>query len=787
MSTYVRDRNEKYYTIQVYVLGIRHHLLLAVTSVCDGRGVSLSHRECPALWVVLSLVFSPSIPTSKIMNIFRSRQLYLVRPGNIRSSRECIYNDAMATIRRVPSVEHNFQLVITRVFEEGDQELLEDEDETDEERVFLISEELEFRTGLLEGEPTFIWRDLNGDVDEFYEYVATGTNDPTKAFFETCMYRAMYERKYRRSPDNTQDRDLEDLRTKKATHPAKISPDVAPPTSQESPQSDSETAAQLPSQSSLLVLLYQEAELYYWDPDKGFQFYSIVTAQLARKDDFEYWLIALKAKNHILMHRLTSDLNPLWNSKMSSLTWNHLLDDRSQESWCLKFSDHLDFQKFVEVFTQCLWETLHEMPWQKAKPDEQRYVLSSTEDVEMKDVNEDEEDEEEVMSELDLEESTDSEGEVEQEDDSISPQLKGDHNSQLMVGYKGDRSYVVRGNNIGVFNHNVDNGVKYHATISKIGTPKGKEFKPKNIMLHDQDTKMILMNPAEPNSLFSMDIERGKVVEEWKVHDDVMVDHITPENKFAPTTREQTIVGASHNALFRIDPRMSGTKLVDSQFKQYVSKNKFSGVTTTASGKLAVASEKGDIRLFDSIGKIAKTALPPLGDPILGIDVTADGRWIVATTKTYLLLIDTMIGEGRYAGSLGFERSFPASSKPIPRRLQLRSEHVAYMGHNISFTPARFNQGEGQVENAIVTSTGPFVIAWDFAKVKRGFLDKYEIKKYEDEVVQDNFKFGDDNEIIVALQNNVLAVNKKSLRKPTRKSLAPAGLPSRSSIVNAPY
>ena len=38
--------------------------------------------------------------------------------------------------------------------------------------------------------------------------------------------------------------------------------------------------------------------------------------------------------------------------------------------------------------------------------------------------------------------------------------------------------------------------------------------------------------------------------------------------------------------------------------------------------------------------------------------------------------------------------------------------------------------GEGQDENAIVTSTGQFVVAWDFAKVKKGQLDKYEIKKY---------------------------------------------------------
>jgi hypothetical protein len=65
-----------------------------------------------------------------------------------------------------------------------------------------------------------------------------------------------------------------------------------------------------------------------------------------------------------------------------------------------------------------------------------------------------------------------------------------------------------------------------------------------------------------------------------------------------------------------------------------------------------------------------------------------------------------------------------------------------------------------------VTSTGKYVIAWDFAKVKKGQLDKYDIKKsvflvlvvlrfllnavrrYEDHVVQDNFKFGDDKEIV---------------------------------------
>lgn len=48
-------------------------------------------------------------------------------------------------------------------------------------------------------------------MDEFFEFVAIGTNEPTKAFFEICMYRAMYERKYMTSADNVNDTDLEEF------------------------------------------------------------------------------------------------------------------------------------------------------------------------------------------------------------------------------------------------------------------------------------------------------------------------------------------------------------------------------------------------------------------------------------------------------------------------------------------------------------------------------------------------------------------------------------------------
>jgi len=191
-------------------------------------------------------------------------------------------------------------------------------------------------------------------------------------------------------------------------------------------------------------------------------------------------------------------------------------------------------------------------------------------------------------------------------------------------------------------------------------------------MLHHQDASLVLQNPGDPTSLYRMDLEVGKVVEDWKVHEDISLKAFGPQSKFAQMTPEQTLLGVSHNALFRIDPRLSGNKLVKSQYQQYVSKNQFSALATTEAGYVAVASEKGDIRLFDKVGKRAKVALPALGEPITGLDVSADGRWILATCNTYLLLIDARIKEGKYEGELGFVRSFGKDIKPRPRRLQLK-------------------------------------------------------------------------------------------------------------------
>jgi len=132
----------------------------------------------------------------------------------------------MAAVRRVLNHEHHFELVITRVYEEGEEQLLEEDDEcesslclaasphlataADHERPFLIDEQLEFRSATFESQPTFVWRDPESGEDH-YEFVASGTNVPTMEFFRIAVFKAMFERKYMRSSEDATEAQLSEF------------------------------------------------------------------------------------------------------------------------------------------------------------------------------------------------------------------------------------------------------------------------------------------------------------------------------------------------------------------------------------------------------------------------------------------------------------------------------------------------------------------------------------------------------------------------------------------------
>lgn len=722
--------------------------------------------------------------------------LYLVRPDSIKGSRECIFQDAVATIRRT-GTEYQYQLVVTRAYEEGEEQLLDEDAETDDERVFLIDQGLQFRFGTLDGDATCSWKDLSGEEGDRWEFVSSkSVPKATNSLFELTLLHCMFERKYLRSHEEATDEQLQALKyteehdiPKAAARPE----DITLETQLSSlGLEDSEDPFQ-----NVPILHRASADLYVFDTETELFVIqeSNVSADLAENAEFDTWIIVRQGTTPFISAPVDAELNAHFDMVNHALMFTFREGDGVPAmTWCLRFKPDC-FNEWKDRFTIYMWEGKNKVKYAKAKADEQRYIQEAYEDIEMAEPEEEEVVNEEENEAEDGEGHEDSAHEDEDNDSGDESFAQGSKNQHLAVGYKNDLSYVTRGDMIGVFAHNGDR-LKFRTAIDRIKNVQGKAFSPHKMMLHNQDSDMLLLDPSNKGAVYRMDLEYGKVVDEWKVSDVVAVNNIIPDTKYAQMNPQQTLIGHSHNGIFRIDPRVSGNKLVESQFKQYASKNDFSAATTTESGKLVVASNKGDIRLFDQIGKNAKTALPALGDPIIGVDVSADGRWLVATCKNYLLLIDTLIGDGRYKGSLGFDRSFPADSKPIPRRLQLKPEHVAYMEDPVSFTPARFNTGIHEAEKSIVTSTGNYVITWNFRMLKQGRTDAYQIKRYDSRVVADNFKFGADKNIIVALEHNVLVANKKDLAKPTRSSLAPNTLlstparkirQSHSDIVNSPY
>lgn len=651
---------------------------------------------------------------------------------------------------------------------------------------------------------------MSGDTGDVYEFVCDAAVPANQIqLFLRAAQECQYERKYRKPNTTASDEDLQqfefyeelpippasplnspsltrsidstEFMSSKAAAggvpatPSKASRSAAPATAEDKkPAGPIHDANNPPKPKEIYASI--AAELHVYDPQPG-HFALVddsVVATVSEVGQWEYWL-QIEGQKPWLGTPVVSDFSPVFDFQFLSFVFNHFSPDGTARSWLLRFKDQPTLEKFQEAIMQAIWERLNETKWAKIQEKEREYVLDSMGDLTMDDAPPIEEEEEEEDEEQPEDEGIRSDAYDSEEDEEEQEKDDREMNSQLAVGYKHDRSFVVRGSKIGVFSHTNDNRLKFSTNISKVTTPKGKLMNPKKVMLHGEDRDLIIQNNVDPNKLYRMDIEYGKVVDEWNVHDDIPVINFAPENKFAQMTSEQTFLGVSNNALFRVDPRLAGNKLVDSDMKQYASKNDFSSLATTEKGFIAVASNKGDIRLFDRLGIRAKTQLPALGDPITGMDVSADGRWILGTTQNYILLVDAMQKDGKNEGKLGFEKGFSADSKPRPRRLALTPEHVAQFYHEtgkpISFTPAKFNTGEGAEETSIITATGPYIIEWNLKRVLRGGKGAYKIKRYEDDVKADDFKFGSDKNVIVALPNEVNMVANKSFRKPTRESI----------------
>lgn len=289
----------------------------------------------------------------------------------------------------------------------------------------------------------------------------------------------------------------------------------------------------------------------------------------------------------------------------------------------------------------------------------------------------------------------------------------------------------------------------YVMHLPPLVNPKtGNHFEPKNLLLHNNESSMLFMDKFDTNCLVNYDLETGKVVETFDLKGQCNegIKMVTNEAKNAQSTPSQLFHGVSRQNMFTIDPRLN-TKSRVAIDRPYKTDYQFSTISTSLAGGIAIGSDRGEIRLYKQVGQDAKTLLPGLGDPITSIEVSRDGQWLLATTRTYLLLIPTMCSNGK----TGFEHRM-AKEKPNPIRLALKANDMAKYGiKQLAFRAAKFNNFTvaGKEEVSIVTSTGDLLIIWNFKRIKKGLRPDYKIVKLLTTPVDNQFQLDHEEKILV--------------------------------------
>ena len=206
-------------------------------------------------------------------------------------------------------------------------------------------------------------------------------------------------------------------------------------------------------------------------------------------------------------------------------------------------------------------------------------------------------------------------------------------NDKLAVGIAVPRAFVGRGDMIGVFSHDSEGKLDFVTQIGDMKSKNGTALKPTQMMLHEGDRKMIMLDSTDPNTVYEMDIERAKIIQEYQAMPDAdfAIRSVGHTSKYAERTGEQLILGVNKNSVFSMDSRQNGNKLA--QKHTYTSAMGMNSVVANGSGDVATGSDKGEIRLYNDINKIAKTRLPGLGDAITGLDTTEDGKWSQLTHR----------------------------------------------------------------------------------------------------------------------------------------------------------
>jgi hypothetical protein len=508
-----------------------------------------------------------------------------------------------------------------------------------------------------------------------------------------------------------------------------------------------------------------------------------VTSQIWQdnKSPDRSYLAVEGATGLLLTQKLDSTMNHVFHDGEWALIWNLFVSENGKTkgfSLSLKFETNAEYMQFKRAFsTAHIQATLHQsLSTMKLSDDDVDYLMDQVTEKKTNMLNpntsnlsdDDESDKEAVSDEEDNQIDELGAGTLASDDEDEEPEDHTAANSLLTTTR--DRTYVVRGGKIGVFGYSPKGHVRFDTMLTSLKFNR-QGLRPDKVMMYNGDRSMIIRDKSDASKLYELDLGSEKIVNEWKLGDDdqkIQLRDMTPATKSLDcrAPNDSTFMGITNKSVFQVDPRLNSGIVTDWKDGAYTYSTNvdLQSVATTANGEMAVASGKGELRLYNKIGKRATTTLHGTGEPIRHLDVSSSGRYVLATCTSCVLLFDVGVED-----KTAFSKRMPANSRPEAIRLYLKPTHVAQMGgKRVCFTSAYFNISPSG-ESTIVTSTGPYVVTWSISDIlERRRTDKYTIKRYSDDVVADQFRFGDDKQIVLALPHDVKSVSKSTLRNPDR-------------------
>ncbi|PHZ16550.1 VID27-domain-containing protein [Rhizopus microsporus ATCC 52813] len=666
-----------------------------------------------------------------------------------RTVKQLLYKDAVLSIRR-KELPYTYELVVSGTSEPGCP--------YENQQIFKVQKTMELQLYRINMNQDICFTWTIKECGESFEFVCNhAVSEEYTEVFMAVAYECIYEDEYKSGREFITDQKISaiyspHLEKKICSEILKKRPESHSIFIPEDTNSSSTFVQYVPFKGNNPVhgtsLFVIEASFSLYRPDfRNYITIGKVLVKVTERGPFRYCLEIHGSYVPSIYQEVNCSMNPVFKHNEKSFSWNYSEDLRIYSFKIVPYDQEM-YSGLKVLLSKAIFESASQYSFSRHKKNHQEFIVNAIapNNIPLSSSKPKDMDEQVHVKKSDSGVCLAYDNKIEvpesPHDKVLFDQSSLGKDSIISVSQSSSLLLVTRGNNIGIYSQGFGQKISLSRLIQDVHDLDHKSpILPTHAMLFDQDSSYLMFDVnAKSNTVYKMDLKREQVVEEWKASTEDPLIGICPSSSSGNYNNLNTIVGITSNSIFRIDPRQKGiNKISDCDYKKYSSKPEFSAVASSQSKYVAVGSQKGVIRLFDGLNTVATITLPPIGEPIIGLDVTPDGHYVVATCSNSLVF-------------------FRTSGNPQAVMLRILPEHITLMNEKVSFKRAYFDTKD---ENNIICTTGSFVVVWNFKQICKGNLSSYRMQRLDAPIITSASCSAD--QIVVAFDNRLIKLDKGPL------------------------